>query len=122
MAIGTKIAEIGDPADIEVTVDLLSSDAVRVAAGSRAEIFDWGGDRPLSATVRRIDPAGFTKVSALGIEEQRVNLVLDLDDVVIRGMTDPSAMRSRSMPYTLSLLSTTDIASRPIFAEHVWCQ
>lgn len=80
VAIGTKIAEIGDPADIEVTVDLLSSDAVRVAAGSRAEIFDWGGDRPLSATVRRIDPAGFTKVSALGIEEQRVNLVLDLDD------------------------------------------
>ncbi|PJI43004.1 MAG: RND transporter [Rhizobium sp.] len=80
VAIGTKIAEIGDPADIEVTVDLLSSDAVRIAPGSKAEIFDWGGDRPLAATVRRIDPAGFTKVSALGIEEQRVNLVLDLED------------------------------------------
>ena len=80
VAIGTKIAEIGDPADLEVTVDLLSSDAVRVAPGSRAEIFDWGGDKVLSATVRRIDPAGFTKVSALGIEEQRVNLVLDLKD------------------------------------------
>lgn len=80
VAIGTKIAEIGDPTDIEVTVDLLSSDAVRIAPGSKAEIFDWGGDRPLSATVRRIDPAGFTKVSALGIEEQRVNLVLGLED------------------------------------------
>ncbi len=80
VAIGTKIAEIGDPADLEVTVDLLSSDAVRIAPGSKAEIFDWGGDKALSATVRRIDPAGFTKVSALGIEEQRVNLVLDLED------------------------------------------
>lgn len=80
VAIGTKIAEIGDPADLEVTVDLLSSDAVRIAPGSSAEIFDWGGDKVLSAKVRRIDPAGFTKVSALGIEEQRVNLVLDLED------------------------------------------
>ncbi len=80
VAIGTKIAEIGDPADLEVTVDLLSSDAVRIAPGSKAEIFDWGGDKALSATVRRIDPAGFTKVSALGIEEQRVNLVLDLEE------------------------------------------
>lgn len=80
VAVGSKIAEIGDPADLEVTVDLLSSDAVRIAPGSKAEIFDWGGDRALSATVRRIDPAGFTKVSALGIEEQRVNLVLDLED------------------------------------------
>ena len=46
----------------------------------KAKIIDWGGDKALSATVRRIDPAGFTKVSALGIEEQRVNLVLDLED------------------------------------------
>ncbi|MBC7313565.1 MAG: HlyD family efflux transporter periplasmic adaptor subunit, partial [Rhizobium sp.] len=80
VAVGTKIAEIGDPADLEVTVDLLSSDAVRVASGSKAEIFDWGGEKALSAKVRRIDPAGFTKVSALGIEEQRVNLVLDLEE------------------------------------------
>lgn len=80
VAVGTKIAEIGDPEDMEVTVDLLSSDAVRIAPGAKAEISDWGGDKLLSATVRRIDPAGFTKVSALGIEEQRVNLVLDLED------------------------------------------
>lgn len=80
VAVGTKIAEIGDPEDMEVTVDLLSSDAVRIAPGAKAEISDWGGDKVLSATVRRIDPAGFTKVSALGIEEQRVNLVLDLED------------------------------------------
>ncbi|SMC60411.1 HlyD family efflux transporter periplasmic adaptor subunit [Rhizobium sp. RU36D] len=80
IAVGAKIAEIGDPRDLEVQVDLLSSDAVRLAPGAKAEIIDWGGDRALPATVRRVEPAGFTKVSALGIEEQRVNLVLDLDE------------------------------------------
>ncbi len=75
---GAPLAEIGDPKDLEVVVDLLSSDAVRVPAGSKATIAGWGGE-PVGANVRRIDPAGFTKVSALGIEEQRVNAVLDLD-------------------------------------------
>lgn len=76
---GTRIAEIGDTANLEIVVDLLSADAVRIRPGSKARISDWGGEEPLGATVRRIDPAGFTKVSALGIEEQRVNAVLDLD-------------------------------------------
>ena len=76
---GMKIAEIGDTGALEIAVDLLSADAVRISAGTKATITDWGGDYPLSAVVRRIDPAGFTKVSALGIEEQRVNVVLDLD-------------------------------------------
>lgn len=77
---GAKIAEIGDPADIEIVADLLSTDAVRIEPGTKATITDWGGGRPIPATVRRIDPAAFTKVSALGIEEQRVNVVLDLDE------------------------------------------
>ena len=76
---GAVVADVGDPANLEIVVDLLSSDAVRVHPGSKALITEWGGDRDLSATVRRIDPAGFTKVSALGIEEQRVNVILDLD-------------------------------------------
>lgn len=76
---GMKIAEIGDTGTLEIAVDLLSADAVRISTGTKATITDWGGDYPLSAVVRRIDPAGFTKVSALGIEEQRVNVVLDLD-------------------------------------------
>lgn len=76
---GATVADVGDPARIEIVVDLLSSDAVRVHPGSKALITEWGGDHDLSATVRRIDPAGFTKVSALGIEEQRVNVILDLD-------------------------------------------
>ncbi|WP_163268947.1 efflux RND transporter periplasmic adaptor subunit [Chelativorans alearense] len=80
VAAGAQIAQIGDTSDLEVVVDLLSADAVRIAPGTIALVHDWGGDRPLEATVRRIDPAAFTKVSALGIEEQRVNTVLDLEE------------------------------------------
>lgn len=75
---GSPIATIGDLGDLEIEVDLLSSDAVRVAPGAPARITRWGGAGALSAQVRRIDPAAFTRVSALGIEEQRVRLWLDL--------------------------------------------
>jgi len=75
---GTALLEIGDPTDLEVVVDLLSRDAVRVRPGAKAVIDNWGG-KPLNATVERIDPAAFTKVSALGIEEQRVKTILKID-------------------------------------------
>lgn len=78
---GSQIAEIGDPGDMEVLVDVLSSDAARIQPDSKVIITDWGQDTDLPATVRRIDPAAFTKVSSLGIEEQRVNIVLDLEEV-----------------------------------------
>ncbi|NRG17524.1 efflux RND transporter periplasmic adaptor subunit [Rhizobiales bacterium] len=78
---GTKLVDIGDPQDLEIAVDLLSSDAVKIKPGTKVAITEWGGDEDLQATVRRIDPAAFTKVSALGIEEQRVNVILDLDEV-----------------------------------------
>ncbi len=81
VGVGTVIAELGRRDDLEIAVDLLSSDAVRVAPGTPATIRDWGGESDLTAIVRRIDPAAFTRVSALGIEEQRVNVVLDLDHV-----------------------------------------
>ncbi len=80
VAAGTRIADVGAPDDLEVMVDLLSTDAVRIGTGSKAVITDWGGDRDLAATVRRIEPSGFTKVSALGVEEQRVHALLDLQD------------------------------------------
>lgn len=80
VAAGAPIAEIGDPVDVEVKVDLLSADAVRVKAGADARIEEWGGGESLSGRVRRIEPSAFTKVSALGIEEQRVNVLLDLLD------------------------------------------
>lgn len=77
VAAGTVLVEIGDPAALEVVAELLSSDAVRVKAGAQARIEGWGGPA-LEATVRRVEPTGFTKVSTLGIEEQRVRAVLDL--------------------------------------------
>jgi len=75
---GTPLIEIGDPRDLEIVVDLLSSDAVSVAAGQRVLIERWGGETALEGRVRLVEPYGFTKVSALGIEEQRVNVIIDL--------------------------------------------
>jgi HlyD family secretion protein len=72
---GMPVAELGDPKDLEVVADLLSRDAVIVAAGDKAMIRAWGGE-PLEAIVERVDPSAFTKVSALGIEEQRVPVIL----------------------------------------------
>lgn len=74
---GTPLVELGDPARLEVVVDLLTADAVRVRAGDRARVSAWGGDAPLAAVVRHVEPSAFTKVSPLGVEEQRVNAVLD---------------------------------------------
>ena len=78
---GVKIAEIGDTSNLEVAVDLLSSDAPKVHPGTRASITEWGGEKDIPATVRLIEPSAFTKVSALGIEEQRVNAIIDLEEV-----------------------------------------
>lgn len=77
---GDPLIEIGDPHQLEIVADLLSTDAVRVKPASRAIIEQWGGEKTLDARVRRVDPAGFTKISALGVEEQRVNVVLDFAD------------------------------------------
>jgi HlyD family secretion protein len=77
---GAPLVEIGNPGDLEIVVDLLSTDAVRVEPGQRVLIEAWGGGPPLNGTVRRVEPFGFTKVSALGIEEQRVNVVIDFTD------------------------------------------
>lgn len=84
---GEPILEIGDPANLEIVVELLSSDAVRVEEGAPARIENWGGEGVLEAVVDRVSPAGFTKVSALGIEEQRVETILRL--------TAPPAARAR---------------------------
>jgi HlyD family secretion protein len=77
---GTALVEIGDPGDLEVVVDLLSSDAVRVAIGDTIEIGEWGGDATLKGVVRLVEPSAFTKVSALGVDEQRVNVVAVVND------------------------------------------
>jgi HlyD family secretion protein len=74
---GTAVVEVGDPERLEVVTDLLSADAVRVRPGAAVTIEDWGGERPLRGRVRLVEPFGFLKISALGVEEQRVNVVID---------------------------------------------
>jgi HlyD family secretion protein len=76
VAQGAPLVEIGDPTKLEIVVDLLSSDAVKVRSGQRVIIEAWGGE-PLEGRVRLVEPFGYTKVSALGIEEQRVNVIVD---------------------------------------------
>lgn len=77
---GDTVLEIGNLDDLEVRVDLLSMDAVRIKPDMPVEIHGWGGDEILHGTVRRVEPAGFTRVSALGVEEQRVPVIVDFTD------------------------------------------
>ncbi|WP_135501364.1 efflux RND transporter periplasmic adaptor subunit [Roseovarius aestuariivivens] len=75
---GTNLLSIGRPEDLEIVADVLSTDAVRLQVGDRAIVERWGGPGTLSARISEIEPSGFTKISALGIEEQRVNIVFEL--------------------------------------------
>lgn len=75
---GSPLLELGDAADLEVEVDVLSTDAVAIRPGAKAFLEQWGGEQPLEAVVRLVEPSAFTKISALGVEEQRVNVILDL--------------------------------------------
>lgn len=84
VAPGEPLLEVGDPGDLEVVVDLLSTDAVKVEAGARLLVSGWGGDSVLAGRVTRVEPSGFTKVSALGVEEQRVNVIGRLDALPAR--------------------------------------
>ena len=77
---GEPLLEVGDPVNLEIVSDLLSTDAVQVKAGQSVLIEQWGGTDALHGTVRRVEPSGFTKISALGVEEQRVNVVVDFTD------------------------------------------
>lgn len=77
---GTPVLVLGDPSKIEVVTDVLTTDAVNVKPGAPIYLEGWGGDHPLRAKVRLIEPAGFTKISALGVEEKRVNVIADFVD------------------------------------------
>jgi HlyD family secretion protein len=84
---GSPLIELGDPRNLEIVTDLLSADAVRIKPGASVRIDNWGDAAPLTGKVRRIEPFGFTKISALGVEEQRVNVIIDI--------TDPPAVWAR---------------------------
>ena len=76
VAAGEPLIEIGDTEGLEAQIEFLSQDAVRIRPGQRAEIYNWGGPRPIAAEVRLVEPQGFTKISALGVEEQRALVML----------------------------------------------
>jgi HlyD family secretion protein len=76
---GTPLIEVGNPVQLEIVSDLLSTDAVKVRPGMPVLIDGWGGEATLCGRVRLVEPAGFTKISALGVEEQRVNVLVDFD-------------------------------------------
>lgn len=80
VAAGEPLLEVGDPRDLEIVSDLLSTDAVKVRPGSPVLVEQWGGEGTIRGRVRRVEPSGFMKLSALGVEEQRVNVVVDLQD------------------------------------------
>jgi HlyD family secretion protein len=75
---GSGLMELGDPTRLEVVVDILTEDATEVRPGAAVELLNWGGAQVLSGQVRWVEPAAFTKVSALGVEEQRVNVIIDI--------------------------------------------
>jgi HlyD family secretion protein len=77
VAAGAPLVEVGDPSRLEVVLDLPTADAVKVRAGQPASVAGWGGGAALRAVVRRVEPSGYTKVSPLGVEEQRVDVLLD---------------------------------------------
>jgi HlyD family secretion protein len=86
VAASTPIMEVGDPSDLEIEIELLSTDAVAVAPGAEARIEHWGGEGTLGARVTAVEPGGFTKVSAIGVEEQRVKVRAELTDALPGGM------------------------------------
>lgn len=97
MAAGTPLVELGDPTDLEVEVEVLSTDAVKIVPGARVIIDHWGGEAPLAGRVRLVEPAAFTKVSALGVEEQRVLVRVDFADPLAmrRGVGDAFRVEAR---------------------------
>ena len=80
VAPGASLLELGDPTDFEVEIDVLSRDAVKIKPGALVYLEHWGGDRALQGRVRLVEPSAFTKISTLGVEEQRVNIIVDLVD------------------------------------------
>lgn len=90
---GTRLLEIGNPRDLEMEIDVLSTDAVRIKPGDKVFVEHWGGDVPLLGRVRLVEPAAFLKTSALGVEEQRVNVIAEFVDPIEKRATLGDAYR-----------------------------
>ena len=109
---GTSLVELGDPQDLEVVIDVLSTDAVKVKPGTHVYLEHWGGEKPLMGVVRLIEPSAFEKISALGVEEQRVNVIVDLEeDGAAAGLGDGYRVEAR-----IIILEREDVVRVPVSA------
>ena len=114
---GTQLLELGNPQDLEIVVDLLSSDAVKVKPGATMLLEHWGGESTLEAKVRYVEPSAFTKVSALGVEEQRVNVIADFVDSEIPLDIPRGGLRDRYRVETKTVVwSGEDVVVIPLSA------
>ena len=111
--VGTPLVEIGDPSDLEVKIEMLSTNAVRVKVGDDALIKRWGGEEDIQARVRVIEPSGFTKISALGVEEQRVNVILSFTDPISKWKNLGDAFRVEA---AIIIDSANDVITIPLSA------
>lgn len=117
LSAGTPILELGNVVDLEIVVDLLSADAVKVKPGATMFLEHWGGDSTLEARVRYVEPAAFTKVSALGVEEQRVNVVADFTNSDATGDLSQIGLGDRYRLETKTVVwSGEDVLSIPLSA------
>ncbi len=115
VTVGTPLLEIGDPKDLEVVVEVLSRDGAVILPGARAELHQWGGPQPLDAVVRLVEPSAFTKISALGVEEQRVNVVADIVTPVEQRLGLGDAFRVEARIVTHEVTNTLKVASGALF-------
>jgi HlyD family secretion protein len=112
---GERLLEIGDPTDLEIVSDLLSSDAVKVKAAQPVQIEQWGGGRALQGRVRLVEPSGFLKISALGVEEQRVNVIIDFVDPAEAGRLLGDAFRVEVRIVIWQALSVLKVPTGALF-------
>lgn len=115
VAAGAPLMEIGDPADLEAVITVLSRDGAGIAPGTPVELEQWGGGKPLAARVRLVEPAAFTKFSALGVEEQRVNVVVDILAPVAERMALGDNFRVEGRIITWQSARTLKVPSGALF-------
>lgn len=114
---GYALLEVGDPTDLEARIEVLSRDAVAIRPGARVELVKWGGARPLRGRVRMVEPSAFTKISALGVEEQRVNVIVDFLDPLADRPTLGDAYRVEANIVTWEAPSVLQTSAGALFQQ-----
>lgn len=114
---GTPLIELGDPAALEIVVDVLTSDAVKIGPGAVAHIVRWGGGS-LEGVVRRVEPSAFTRISALGVEEQRVNALIDLRSPRSEWLALGDGYRTEARIVTWRAESVLKVPASAVFRHH----